>query len=91
MELVALVLAAFFQLVSLSLDQLEKTVDTIKTALVAQYVDAAEGQRLAGPGSPVGILKIAPGGRLQGPAMGRAELRPAAPQMKRAGDVNRRP
>lgn len=115
MELVALVLAAFFQLVSLSLDQLRETVDAIKTALVAQYVDAAQGQRLAGvldrelaqgfsgayepgafaaavqgllqresrdrhllmwPGSPVDILKIAPGGRLQGPAVGRAELRP---------------
>ncbi|HET9266538.1 MAG TPA: S41 family peptidase [Vicinamibacterales bacterium] len=48
MELVALVLAAFFQLVSLSLDQLRETVDAIKTALVTQYVDAAEGQRLAG-------------------------------------------
>ena len=116
MEIVALVLAAFLQLVSLSLDQFRETVAAIKTVLVAQYVDAAEGQRLAGvldrelqagalgrvsqpdvfaaavqsllqretrdrhllmwPGSPIDILKIAPGGRLQGPAIGRTELRP---------------
>jgi hypothetical protein len=117
MEIVALVLAAFLQLVSLSVDQLRETVDAIKAALVAQYVDATEGQRLAGvldrelaqgfggahepgafaaavqsllqresrdrhllmwPGSPGDILTLVPGGRLQGPAIGRTELRPDA-------------
>jgi hypothetical protein len=115
MEIVALFVAAFLQLASLSLDQLRETIDAIKAALASQYVEAVEGERLgralgeeldrgafaghdAGafaaavqrflqaqsrdrhllmwPGSPVDILKIAPGGRLQGPTVGRAELRP---------------
>ena len=115
MEIVALVVAAFLQLASLSIDQLRETIEAIKAALTEQYVEAAEGVRLAGvlgreldrggflgrdpaafaasvqrflqaeskdrhllmwPGAPVDILKIAPGGRLQGAAIGRTELRP---------------
>jgi hypothetical protein len=57
MEIVALVLAAFLQLVSLSVDQLRETVDAIKAALVAQYVDATEGQRLAGAAAVQSLLQ----------------------------------
>lgn len=46
MELVALVLAAFLQLASLSLDQLRETIHAIASALAQQYVDASEGERL---------------------------------------------
>jgi hypothetical protein len=46
MEIVALLVAAFLQLASLSLDQLRETIEAIKTALVQQYVDATEGARL---------------------------------------------
>jgi hypothetical protein len=116
MNLVALFVAAFLQLASLSLDQLRQTIDAIATALAQQYVDASEGKHLgdlltrelehggftasAEPdafaatvqrflqaqskdrhllmwhGAPADILKFAPGGRLQGPAIGRTELRP---------------
>ena len=115
MEIIALLIAAFLQLVGLTLEQLHETVAAVKTALVQQYVDATEGARLGnalsdalqrgaftkadGPeafaaaiqtflqaesrdrhllmwrGAPVDILKIAPGGRLQGPAVGRSEKR----------------
>src|ERR1044071_3087159 len=116
MEIVALFVAAFLQLASLSLDQFRETIDAIATALAQQYVDATQGKRLgdlltrefqhAGfaartdpdafaaavqrflqdeskdrhllvwHGEPADILKIAPGGRLQGPSIGRTELRP---------------
>jgi hypothetical protein len=46
MEIVALVVAAFLQVVGLTLDQLRETVEAVKTALVQQYVDATEGARL---------------------------------------------
>ena len=41
MEIVALVVAAFLQLASLSLDELRDTVQAIATAVTEQYVDTA--------------------------------------------------
>jgi len=56
MELVALVLAAFLQLATLSLDQLRETVQAIATAVTDQYegVTPASGptaERLESSGS----------------------------------------
>jgi hypothetical protein len=47
MEIVALFVAALLQLAVLVVEQLRETVDAIKTALTNQYVEAAEGTRLA--------------------------------------------
>jgi hypothetical protein len=113
MEIVALFVAAFLQLAVLVVDQLRETVDAIKAALTTQYVEPAEGTRLAGllgdeldrgaftgrdpdgfaaevqrflqtqsrdrhllmwHGPPDKILTLV-GDRLQGPAIGRIELR----------------
>lgn len=116
MEIVALFVVALLQVALLTFEQFRETVEAIRAALVAQYVEAAEGTRLGSllgrelergtfaaatdpdgfaaaiqrfiqaesrdrhllvwHGAPVDILKMAPGGRLSGPAIGRTEVRP---------------
>ncbi|HEV8395647.1 MAG TPA: S41 family peptidase [Vicinamibacterales bacterium] len=115
MEIIALFIAAFLQLASLTFEQLRETVEAIKAALAEQYVEPASGTRLGQAlshelergafaagieprdlaagiqhflqaesrdrhllmwyGPPGDILKLV-GDRLQGPSIGRTELRP---------------
>jgi len=46
--MLAFLAVAFLQLAALTFEQLRETVEAIKTALTTQYVEAAEGARLAG-------------------------------------------